>query len=706
MANFQHEALESPSEQIRLIQLLPRGADTKTLLVNTEASRYVSNSSLSNCHDTFSGLINCTIKHVSLDDHPEYTAISYTWGSSERSHSISINGACYKVTESLVVMLENFQTEHEPLTLWIDQLCINQDSNEEKEAQVPLMKRIYQQAIQTIVWLGPAADDSESAIEFLAHVGRQAYEFNLMELTLPELQNWSTEDEKDEKRQKIKESLDILTDSVGSSFPVESYGKLITRPWFSRVWVVQEVSLAKKVIFRSGEKDISYDHLRAASFFYTFQVWNVTRKSQELEGMKSEENNRMIARLNTVNTSLMKVMLSSRRKYQDQTGGAGESLFALLKKFYVTSTRNTKLGAKYPHDRIYGLLGLANDLEQLQIKVNYKRSCIESYTDVAAKLIEHGHVDLLALSQFPKALESEEVGTQLPSWVPDWTATILKPCGEFSAIGASFKASGTARAAVVGDRQPGRATGLLELKGVRIDQIESVGSLWKPSIGGQFPPPDGYTLLKEVEEFCEASAGKAQEIYKPPQRREEAIWRVPIGDKEFNAGGLPLICRATAISQQGHQAIFKTFTMLERIRKNSALLARMGIGMPNMDSMQKPGAASASSASSSIPRSRAMSPPAAAEEGTQNRGMLSYMGMMGDMQNRRPFLSQRGYVGLGPADMQPGDIIYVLLGSTVPYVLRPSGSSCFTFVGEAYCDGVMDGEIMEDAPREEVLSIS
>src|ERR1700724_1065668 len=100
MANFQHEALESPWKQIRLIQLLPRRTDTKASLENTEASHYMNDSYLPKCHDTLSGLIHCTIKHVLLDDHPEYTAVSYSWGSSKRSHHISINGAYYKVTES------------------------------------------------------------------------------------------------------------------------------------------------------------------------------------------------------------------------------------------------------------------------------------------------------------------------------------------------------------------------------------------------------------------------------------------------------------------------------------------------------------------------------------------------------------------------------------------------------------------------------
>jgi hypothetical protein len=43
--------------------------------------------------------------------------------------------------------------------------------------------------------------------------------------------------------------------------------------------------------------------------------------------------------------------------------------------------------------------------------------------------------------------------------------------------------------------------------------------------------------------------------------------------------------------------------------------------------------------------------------------------------------------------MQSGDIICVLLGARVPCVLR-SVDGGFKLIGEAYCDGIMDGEIM------------
>jgi hypothetical protein len=89
------------------------------------------------------------------------------------------------------------------------------------------------------------------------------------------------------------------------------------------------------------------------------------------------------------------------------------------------------LGATDPRDMIYRLLGLANDFQELGVEADYEKSCVKIYTDFAKKLIEHSHVDLLSLAQFPKSLESNET-TPLPSWVPHWTGLIRKPCGELS----------------------------------------------------------------------------------------------------------------------------------------------------------------------------------------------------------------------------------------------------------------------------------
>ena len=59
---------------------------------------------------------------------------------------------------------------------------------------------------------------------------------------------------------------------------------------------------------------------------------------------------------------------------------------------------------------------------------------------------------------------------------------------------------------------------------------------------------------------------------------------------------------------------------------------------------------------------------------------------------KQPFRTSKGYIGLGPIASQKGDIIALLAGAQVPFVLRPDGSGAFSLVGEAYVHGIMDGE--------------
>ena len=64
-------------------------------------------------------------------------------------------------------------------------------------------------------------------------------------------------------------------------------------------------------------------------------------------------------------------------------------------------------------------------------------------------------------------------------------------------------------------------------------------------------------------------------------------------------------------------------------------------------------------------------------------------------------MSHRGYLGVGPAAMSPGDLIAIILGSDTPFVLRTTEQGRYQIVGEAYVHGIMDGELMKDSPIQE-----
>ncbi|KAI3320661.1 heterokaryon incompatibility protein-domain-containing protein [Xylariaceae sp. AK1471] len=103
-----------------------------------------------------------------------YIALSYAWGPPEHTATIIVNGQSIKVRANLEFALRQFRgmTYFKSLgQIWINSLCINQDDNLEKQRQVQMMADIYRNAGNVIVWLGPAADESDLAISYLEYVG-------------------------------------------------------------------------------------------------------------------------------------------------------------------------------------------------------------------------------------------------------------------------------------------------------------------------------------------------------------------------------------------------------------------------------------------------------------------------------------------------------------------------------------------------------
>lgn len=62
------------------------------------------------------------------------------------------------------------------------------------------------------------------------------------------------------------------------------------------------------------------------------------------------------------------------------------------------------------------------------------------------------------------------------------------------------------------------------------------------------------------------------------------------------------------------------------------------------------------------------------------------------------FMTNRGYVGLGPRTARAGDRVCILEGGRVPYLFRQvpgKDENTVTFVGDAYVHGIMYGEALE-----------
>ena len=148
--------LDFPTFEFRLLRLLPAGED-----------------------EADDGIIRCSLGYEFLieryDDPtgitfpvPDYVALSYCWGDPAITRLISVNDLPVQVTTNLEAALRALRNR-KVKTVWIDALCINQLDLLERGLQVMRMGLIYSNASYVMAWVGKEADDSNYAINCLAH---------------------------------------------------------------------------------------------------------------------------------------------------------------------------------------------------------------------------------------------------------------------------------------------------------------------------------------------------------------------------------------------------------------------------------------------------------------------------------------------------------------------------------------------------------
>jgi hypothetical protein len=129
-------------------------------------------------HEQEDAPIQCQLFHYSLEGSGNqthlYTALSYVWGNLANPRYISIAENTLPVTRNLYKALLRLRNSSFERIIWVDAVCINQESIEEKEQQIRFMAKIYGQARSVLVWLGEAADNSDQAIKEIRATGSMA----------------------------------------------------------------------------------------------------------------------------------------------------------------------------------------------------------------------------------------------------------------------------------------------------------------------------------------------------------------------------------------------------------------------------------------------------------------------------------------------------------------------------------------------------
>ncbi|KAK2748014.1 ankyrin and het domain protein [Colletotrichum kahawae] len=402
-----------------------------------------------------------------------YEAVSYHWGSNTKTPfkllvrdeiaDSSTPASIIPLTASLHTLLRQISYTDKDRLVWVDAICINQvlgPDNVEKGAQIRMMPDIYGIASRVLVYLGPPADDSDLAITFLEHISDFA-------------------DYLDEVLPTANFPAALAAGFVMPSPDAPEWPALRAfwrRPWFRRVWVVQEFVNATELTVLCGAREIDWrrlwlatrayvDNLRLAHQGYRsnwriplqllvpwyrrrrLDQWRLAHEGASAmhtigdfrlrrAGYMSPAYMWFNYRENTENDRWREPLPVKRdfgaiceyerfaRPKMLETRAEGRVFpfgrRGLLELFMMTGS----FLATQPVDRIYALLGLAEDVDGEEFAPIYSKE--QSLAAVSKRFaigkIEQGQgAEVLARSglRFNKA--SKRAG-EVPSWVPDWTS--------------------------------------------------------------------------------------------------------------------------------------------------------------------------------------------------------------------------------------------------------------------------------------------
>ncbi|KAN0113319.1 HET domain containing protein [Hyaloscypha variabilis] len=344
---YEYQDLSPEKNEIRLLKILPKRPDS-----------------------VFNSHVECSLFITSFDSAPKYHALSYTWrDSAERPKLgyILLDGYPFKITPNLENAI--FQLRSDSVQIfWIDALCINQKNNPERSHQVGKMRTIYERAENVVIWLGSSSGSVSHAFSFLEAIYESRSSNNLVADTLRDKTNTKS---------------------------LEAIIKLYRRPYWDRIWVVQEVISAKKATVMCGKYRI--DWLK----FQTVQKYLWSHHKRDLVRLEYEEPTLSGLSIGPKGGNTMEL--------PQPLSSSDPDINALLTTFWPKK-------ASDPRDKIYALVGLSSARNDSRFVIDYSASVRRVYINLVKYiLVSCKRLDVIC----SKMRGSSEFN--LPSWVPDWT---------------------------------------------------------------------------------------------------------------------------------------------------------------------------------------------------------------------------------------------------------------------------------------------
>ncbi|XXH02833.1 hypothetical protein Hte_009220 [Hypoxylon texense] len=315
-------------------------------------------------------------------DRDTYDALSYAWGNMEKTNEITIDGGILSITENLFAALTRLRSPTESRCLWIDAICIDQENVQERNHQVHMMKRIFSTASSVVVWLGDADSSMYATLEMILKY------------------SWS------------RGRKDLF------KYPEESLrglGSLFERPWWKRIWIVQEVVAAREIVILLGR-----------TIFPWMMLANLCRAIQLMEFLAHPQ----ALMVRSCGYQRFTVLDHFRRNRS----------MPLVRLVHCTQYYQ----ATDLRDKLYALLGMASDISPDDIIPDYTKSVQDVFLDLVKFMaVEHRNLDVVSTGRLSIS------DSAIPSWLPDWRGlNPLRPLNSEEFGGHFYRASGNTDAVV------------------------------------------------------------------------------------------------------------------------------------------------------------------------------------------------------------------------------------------------------------------
>ncbi|KAE8358627.1 hypothetical protein BDV27DRAFT_163403 [Aspergillus caelatus] len=576
---------------------------------------------------------------------------------------------------------------------WVDQICIDQSNLEERASQVSIMDQIYECASYTLIWLGLEDDDTEVAVETIQKLYSAKGDLIHANEIIP-------------YTHQPKEIYAAANIPYVSLEEWKALATLFLRPYLRRLWVIQENILSDTCLGYCGKFEVPWRAFCTVAqqiYFRQLVLGRVTSTdfidiNSPVVAIESE-----IVHLTQWKDRLQKGERASMPK--------ALSLENLL--FETWTFRSTD-----PRDKVFGLYGLLLKAGPVPWKPDYSKSIAQVYADTTKEIIRNAGELRMLSAVLDRSLHNVP---DLPSWVPDYSVPFVNMmCSNYNAAG------NLPQHAI----QPS-PWNVLPVSGVKIDTVLQTGN----TTSG----PKQMSMFFDARWF--ELALLLPHPYHNGQARTEALWRTLCADQK-RGGSFPaptaygdffrrMLCRLTCvkaeetaraaehdpnlvvleaalyhirqvlsnppISNLPSEEIQRTFGDPDKNLSSADLqtlthllykLHFLGVveeedpWTPTIDEIEE-------SYRSTKWQTWEESSALPGDDIEFHEALRSKLG------RRRLFVTEKRYLGLGPASMLDGDEVWVIPGAGAAFVLRPVEQETFSLIGAAYVHGAMNGEAVE-----------